>query len=612
MPHREFHYVWNLDLPAAPDELWPLIADTNRFDRDSGLPSVQAMPEKSQGLWNGRRALRLYRFGVPLEWVEEPAEWIRPHRFTVVRNYSRGPVGQLRVQAELAARGEGGTNLRYEVWARPRNLLGYLAIPAQIGVLSRYGFNDLFRRYGRAAAQKYTFLDLPGHSIRFAPGGRERLATLQKNLLAQGANPAWLGLLVRLIEQADDLTLERLRPYALADHWSAPRRDVLELFLLATRAGLLTFRWDVLCPLCRVAKESSVTLGTLPMQVHCDTCHIDYSANFERSVEITFRPNLAVRLLEATVEFCAAGPQTTPHIVAQQLLEAGSSRLIEPALENGRYRLRTLLLPGGQFIRVSEDGAAQVSLRADRGSWPNEEIETTVTPQLSLENETDTEQLFILERMAWTDQATTAAEVTVLQRFRDLFANEALRPGEQVSVGSLTILFTDLRNSTRLYREIGDAPAFGLVMEHFDLLREAIAAEEGAIVKTIGDAVMAVFRRPAAALRAIIQAQRLLAAPPDGSRPLLLKAGMNHGPCIAVNLNDRLDYFGSVVNMAARLDAFSTGGDVVVSRSVYEDPEVQAWVGAQGQGFAAESFTAQLKGFDEQDFDLWRIRMIAP
>jgi class 3 adenylate cyclase len=111
-------------------------------------------------------------------------------------------------------------------------------------------------------------------------------------------------------------------------------------------------------------------------------------------------------------------------------------------------------------------------------------------------------------------------------------------------------------------------------------------------------------------LRAIIQAQRVLAAPPDGSRPLLLKAGMNHGPCIAVNLNDRLDYFGSVVNIAARLDAFSSGGDVVVSRSVYEDPEVQAWLAEAEQRFAAEAFTAQLKGFDEQDFELWRLRML--
>ena len=139
-----------------------------------------------------------------------------------------------------------------------------------------------------------------------------------------------------------------------------------------------------------------------------------------------------------------------------------------------------------------------------------------------------------MERMAWSDQAATAAEVTALQVFRDLFSNEALRPGEQISVGTLTVLFTDLRGSTQLYREIGDAPAFGRVMTHFDVLREAIRCEEGALVKTIGDAVMAVFRRPAGALRAILKAQATLADPPDGLRPLMLKVGIHSGPCIAV------------------------------------------------------------------------------
>ena len=131
--------------------------------------------------------------------------------------------------------------------------------------------------------------------------------------------------------------------------------------------------------------------------------------------------------------------------------------------------------------------------------------------------------MLILERLAWSDQAATAAEVTALQTFRDLFSSEALRPGEQISVGTLTVLFTDLRNSTRLYREIGDATAFGRVMNHFDVLRRVITAEDGALVKTIGDAVMAIFRRPVAALRAMLAAQELLAAPPDGMPPLTLK-----------------------------------------------------------------------------------------
>src|SRR4029079_4399664 len=173
------------------------------------------------------------------------------------------------------------------------------------------------------------------------------------------------------------------------------------------------------------------------------------------------------------------------------------------------------------------------------------ELRLAPSSTVELQNATDSEQLLILERIAWGDQAATAAEVTALQVFRDLFSNEALRAGEQISVGTLTVLFTDLRQSTRLYREIGDATAFGRVMNHFDVLKKFIADRDGAIVKTIGDAVMAVFRNPVNAVLAMLEAQAALADPTTGTMPLLLKAGLHTGPCIAVTLNDRLDYFGS-------------------------------------------------------------------
>jgi class 3 adenylate cyclase len=174
-------------------------------------------------------------------------------------------------------------------------------------------------------------------------------------------------------------------------------------------------------------------------------------------------------------------------------------------------------------------------------------------------------------------------------------------------VGNLTILFTDLRGSTSFYREIGDAPAFGRVLDHFEVLQEAIAEEDGSLVKTIGDAVMAVFRRPISALRAILRAQQQLASPPDNAPPFYLKAGMHQGPCIAVTMNDRLDYFGSVVNMAARLERFSSGEDVIVSGAIRHDPEVEEFLSTSGSQLVAERFEAQLKGFDAEQLLLWRL-----
>ena len=118
---------------------------------------------------------------------------------------------------------------------------------------------------------------------------------------------------------------------------------------------------------------------------------------------------------------------------------------------------------------------------------------------------------------------------------------------------------------------------------------------------------MAVFRRPVSALRAILDAQRLLASPPDGASPLYLKAGMHYGPCIAVTMNDRLDYFGSVVNMAARLERLSSGTDVIISDAIRHDPEVAELLSAPGSQLAVEPFEAQLQGFDKERFHLWHV-----
>lgn len=612
---REFHYRWEFDLESSPEKLWPLVADTNRFNRDTGVPAVEMVPGETSALKNARRRLRLSVFGVPVEWEEQPFEWTRPKRFGVTRRYTKGPIKELRVLVELTPRpvttsetdgsvGSAGTKLSYQVWAQPRNAVGVLAIPIQIGMLSARNFARQVREYDDLAKQGRTAATL-SPAVEFVSGGRARLLALSEKMSEQGTDSELIALLVDFIENADDIALARIRPYELARQNNQPRRAVLEACLCATRAGLLDLQWNLICPMCRGGPGLG-SLKELGPNVHCAGCNIDFAVNFEQSVELTFRPNPSIRKTAGEM-FCVGGPQVTPHVAAQQLLPPHSSREIELSVEPGRYRLRTMSLPGWQHLRATEKTAGAVSLRAGEAGWVNEELEIATNGRINLENETADEQLFILERTSWNDEAATAAEVTALQVFRDLFAAEALRPGEQISVGTLTVLFTDLKDSTRMYREIGDATAFGRVMNHFDILKEAIAGEDGALVKTIGDAVMAVFRSPAGAVRAMLHAQKKLAAPSVETRPLSLKAGVHTGPCIAVTLNDRLDYFGSTVNMAARLEAQSTGEDIVISSAVYYDPEVRELLGDAAGGFSADRFEMPLKGFDNERFELWRV-----
>jgi class 3 adenylate cyclase len=604
MSYREFHYHWRYDLKSSPEKLWSFVADTNRFNRDTGVPSLEDDPGKRQRLRNARRRLRLSFLGLPVEWEEQPFEWVRPARFGVTRTYTRGPVEELRVLAELTPKSAGGTELSYQVWARPKSLLGFIIIPLQIGFISARKFAEAFKRYDQSAIAESPQLIAPD-GPELSTLARNRIDSIRDKLLSDGVQSGIANRLAEFIKQADDFSVTRIAPYALADDWKESRRAILEACLRATRAGLLDLRWDLLCPLCRSPQESETSLSEISSNVHCETCRIDFTVNFDRFVEITFRPNASVRSIEVK-DYCMGSPHKTPHIVAQQLLSAQTNRTISLPLEEGRYRLRVLELPGEQMLTVSAGGDKSGTVQALQGvSGP--ELNLSTQAALSFENASEAEQLFILERLSWSDQAATAAEVTALQVFRDLFSSEALRPGEQVSVGTLTVVFTDLRNSTRLYRDIGDATAFGRVMNHFDVLKRAIADEDGAIVKTIGDAIMGVFRNPAAALKAMLQAQESLAAPPEGVLPLTLKAGMHIGPCIAVTLNDRLDYFGSTVNMAARLECLSDGNDVVISGAVYNDPEVRELIDVVDSGLQATRFDMTLKGFEDERFELWRV-----
>jgi class 3 adenylate cyclase len=211
--------------------------------------------------------------------------------------------------------------------------------------------------------------------------------------------------------------------------------------------------------------------------------------------------------------------------------------------------------------------------------------------------------------MEWSDDILTAAQVTNWQEFRDLFATEIISPHENVTVGSQIVLFTDLRGSTAMYNEVGDAPAYVLVRNHFYVLTEAIREHHGAIVKTIGDAVMAVFSRVDEAFAAVRQMhEKLPQANPDAgqSARLQLKSSLHIGPCLAVNANDKLDFFGSTINLAARMVACCQGDDLTISDELYQRPETIEFL--KTIKVPAESSEVKFRGF-ESSHKVWRIPM---
>ena len=597
---REFYFDWHWDLQSPPQAIWPFASDTNRFNRDTGQPEIE-MLDNVKGVKHVRMKLPVIR----VEWEEEPFEWTYPYSFGVLRTYSKGPIAEMRVLTDFEARPEGRTRVRYQTWMKTDNILAQLAIPFVIGVIAKNRFERAFRIYDRLADKRGSVIEI-ARARGLSAGGRARFRSLSATVIRQGTDPALVGRLEDFLHRADGLSVQRIRPYALADRWEVERRAVLEMFLRATRAGILDMSWDLLCPSCRGTTEGHTNLGDVRGRSHCDTCQIDFTVNFDHNIEVVFRPNASVRPVEYDAAFCVGSPQLQPHVVLSQSITALHTLPVSMQLERGRYSLRASHVAGSLPLVAGEDGLPRSDIRVTSFGWPSEQQRVSLTPTLNLINATDEEQTFQLERTAWSDQASTAADVTALQVFRDLFASEVIRPGEEISIGSVTLMFTDLRDSTRLYRKIGDASAFGRVREHFEILEKSIASEGGAIVKTMGDAVMATFRHPIHALRAVWNAQTEIAE--RGEPMLWLKVGMHKGPCIVVNLNDRLDYFGSTVNITARLPAFSQGGELVFTEEINNDPEVLQFLAENMKPGALSPFTANVKGFDEP-FTMWKLRV---
>ena len=235
------------------------------------------------------------------------------------------------------------------------------------------------------------------------------------------------------------------------------------------------------------------------------------------------------------------------------------------------------------------------------GAFPGLRISATgveATPPseaatVTFANDAGFELAALIEDRTWTRDALTAPEVISLQVFRDLFAEATLRPGDEAGVSQVALLFTDLQGSTALYERVGDAVAFNMVREHFALLASIVRDHDGAVVKTIGDAVMASFGDPANAVKAALAMQARIASFGEKGHELVLKLGVHVGPSVVVNLNDRLDYFGSTVNMAARLQGQSEGGDIVLSRAVADDPAVKPLL----TSVPAREESVPLKGF---------------
>jgi class 3 adenylate cyclase len=584
--------VWEWHFAASPEALWPIIADTARIGEMAGFPrhtvSDTARPDGTVERIGSARS-----FGMTVSWEEGVPEWIAGRSYRHERRFRSRLVRRLANRIELEPEA-GGTRVRSRTTI---DAAWPLALALRCGGMRRMG--QRLDRYYREAA-RFAEMSLPqgfaAAATTVAPAVRSRVAARAQALAERGHTHA--ARLAGHLLDAPDTELERMRPRKLAARWRAEPRDVIETCLAAVHEGLLTLRWDLVCPQCRGAKVTATSLDQLPQGAHCPSCNIDYEGDFARNVEVTFEPAAAVRELGAG-SYCLASPLLVEHIKVQQRLAPGERAVIAASLPDGAYRARTVEPGGGSEFVVAGGRAPEIVLTGgDPRLGGGGEI-----GKIAVRNDAAAAKTLVIEDRRWAADALTAHEATTMQAFRDLFAHAVLRPGDQVAIGRIAFLFTDIKGSTDLYNRVGDARAYGFVREHYAVLTRAVREHDGAVVKTIGDAVMAAFTDPANALDAALAIRddiaafnrRLAAETHSEAIAILVKIGLHSGACIAVTLNDQLDYFGRTVNLAARLQSESRGGDIVLSEAMAEEASVAERLAPLG----ARSETVQIKGFVE-------------
>jgi class 3 adenylate cyclase len=418
--------------------------------------------------------------------------------------------------------------------------------------------------------------------------------------LRQAADAEVVGAIERLVREAPDRALCRINALDFAREARLDEERVIAGFLHAARLGLFDLSWNILCPSCAGVLDANTSLKTITQpEYRCAFCAAGYEPVLDEIVEVTFTVSPRLRRIAAhdpeTLPirdyyrqiFWSSGIDLPGDDALAKVLEEVTLETIE--LPPGDKAILSLTLPLGlviafdpvthsaQFIEVKGEPTRErqnLTLRLDTTATPT--ATTTLRPgplRLNLENRSDTRALpgvwvatEVLEQLLSRRKPfLTAKRLLTNQTFRDIYRADTLDVEQRLKITSLTFLFTDLKGSTELYERVGDLVAYDLVRTHFRLLTEIVGAEAGAVVKTIGDAVMATFPTPNRALAAALRMRDAMRGLNEERKrdDLLLKIGIHEGPCLAVMLNERQDYFGQTVNIASRVQHLAS------SRAIY-------------------------------------------
>lgn len=421
------HYVREKTFEFAADarDIWPAIAQTNLVSEIFGTGRYEAVDELQPDGSVLRRARGTKMRPMAKAWTEDLGEWVFA-RFCRQRRWfgATGTGGDQAVEYTVELEQDGPTTrVRIRIEVRAASPVVWLGV--KLGAL-RISLDKLIRvqvatieaAIARAQTEPGARTDplahLPYEAPRLDHRAAGRLAEVRETLHRLHGSEALPDRLIDFLERAPEDYLGRIRPLELARAWREDADRVVDLFLAAHGARLLTLRWEVLCPRCRNAREPSLALDDLPAKVHCTTCNIDYQRDFSRNVELLFSPEPWLRPLPEGMA-CMLGASTTPHIVVQRRVEPGETLVIDPPLGAGAYHVRAPQL--AEEHDVDWDGTTGFpAIIVEGGHLALEDAGGG--PGIRLENRGQAAVSIVIEELAWRTDALTGDQAIALATFR--------------------------------------------------------------------------------------------------------------------------------------------------------------------------------------------------
>jgi class 3 adenylate cyclase len=438
-------------------------------------------------------------------------------------------------------------------------------------------------------------------------------------VLRQATDAAVAAAIDRHVKDAPDRDLSRINILDFAARYGLDEERVIGAFLHAARLGLFELSWNVLCPGCGGVLDSNTTLKSVNREEYaCALCAAGYEPTLDEMVEVAFTVNPRVRRIAAhdpdTLAFSeymrqifwSSGIDWPEGNAYERLLEQIGLDVVE--LPPGEKAILSLQLPeqfcilfdpvthSAQFLDVKGDATRErqnLTVVFNKLRPPTGKVTMRPGPlRLALDNRTDLRVLPAVwvagpelhDLLGKRKRFLTAKRLLTNQTFRDIYRTDTLDVDQRLKITSLTFLFTDLKGSTELYERVGDLVAYDMVREHFRVLHEVVASHAGAVVKTIGDAVMATFATPDQAVAAALKMRDAMCNLHAQAKheDLVLKIGVHEGPCLAVMVNDRLDYFGQTVNIAARVQGLAVSRSIFATKAVIDNKQAAELLGAAG------------------------------